>query len=99
MNQTHAYDVSPSRLAFKQYSPQNDPISALNEQYSQLQKAKLEQLKKTQNEAMLQQQKIFALRQQLNPPVPLTKRSMSNLDQSSLYRYPQASTSSTNWGR
>lgn len=90
-NATYPYDLSPSRLAYKQVSPQNDPISALNEQYSQLQKAKLEQLKKTQNDAILHQQKIFALRQQLNPPVPLSKRSMSNLDQTSLSRYPQAS--------
>lgn len=47
-----------------------NPISRFEEQYKLLQEEKLKKQLKTQNDALLQQQQTFALRQQLNPPVP-----------------------------
>lgn len=49
---------------------QTSPISDLREQYSQLQKDKMQERIKMETEALVEQQQKFALRQQLNPPVP-----------------------------
>uniref|UniRef100_W8B786 Transcription factor GAGA n=1 Tax=Ceratitis capitata TaxID=7213 RepID=W8B786_CERCA len=48
----------------------HNPASALQQQYQQLQQAKLAAQLQTQNEAAQQQQRTFAMRQALNPPVP-----------------------------
>ncbi|XP_017491227.1 PREDICTED: serine-rich adhesin for platelets-like [Rhagoletis zephyria] len=47
-----------------------NPATALQQQYQQLQQAKLQAQMQTQNEAVQQQQRTFAMRQALNPPVP-----------------------------
>ncbi|XP_036317463.1 myb-like protein Q, partial [Rhagoletis pomonella] len=47
-----------------------NPATALQQQYQQLQQAKLHAQMQTQNEAVQQQQRTFAMRQALNPPVP-----------------------------
>lgn len=49
---------------------QNTATSRLKHQYQQLQEEKMRLQIQTQNDAFLQQQQTFALRQQLNPPVP-----------------------------
>lgn len=46
------------------------PTMRLEQQYKQLQEEKFKKQLQTQSEALLQQQQTFALRQQLNPPVP-----------------------------
>lgn len=48
----------------------NHPMSALQQQYQQLQQQKIQQQIQVQAEAALQQQRTFAMRQQLNPPIP-----------------------------
>lgn len=60
---------------------QTTATSRLKHQYQQLQEEKMRLQIQTQNDAFLQQQQTFALRQQLNPPVPLS--------------YPQSPTSIT----
>lgn len=62
-------------------APQTTATSRLKNQYQQLQEEKMRMQIQTQNDAFLQQQQTFALRQQLNPPVPLS--------------YPQSPTSIT----
>lgn len=56
------------------YPPQHNhgiqSSSALQAQWQQLQQAKMHQQIKTQNDALIQQQRTFAMRQQLNPPIP-----------------------------
>lgn len=52
-------------------SHQTTATSRLKHQYQQLQEEKMRMQIQTQNDAFLQQQQTFALRQQLNPPVPL----------------------------
>lgn len=65
--------VAPRTQSLLQQQPlpntHNHPINALQQQYQQLQQAKLQQQMQTQNEAVVQSQRTFALRQQLNPPV------------------------------
>lgn len=48
----------------------NHSSSQLQQHYQQLQQAKMQQQIKTQNDALVQQQRTFAMRQQINPPVP-----------------------------
>lgn len=69
----------------------NHPVSALQQQYQQLQQAKIQQQIQTQNEAVMQQQRTFALRQQLNPPVPQSHFHMqqSQSQMSSLLQHQQ----------
>lgn len=65
--------VAPRTQSLLQQQPlantHNHPINALQQQYQQLQQAKLQQQMQTQNDAVVQSQRTFALRQQLNPPV------------------------------
>lgn len=51
---------------------QTTATTRLKHQYQQLQEEKMRMQIQTQNDALLQQQQTFALRQQLNPPVPLS---------------------------
>uniref|UniRef100_A0A336K775 CSON002371 protein n=1 Tax=Culicoides sonorensis TaxID=179676 RepID=A0A336K775_CULSO len=60
-------DYSPLRMHSKS---QTTATSRFKQQYQQLQEEKMRLQIKTQNDAFLQQQQTFALRQQLNPPVP-----------------------------
>ncbi|XP_039948121.1 uncharacterized protein LOC120766586 isoform X3 [Bactrocera tryoni] len=48
----------------------HNPATALQQQYQQLQQAKLQAQLQTQSEAVQQQQRTFAMRQAMNPPVP-----------------------------
>ncbi|XP_018802728.1 PREDICTED: uncharacterized protein LOC108977483 [Bactrocera latifrons] len=48
----------------------HNPATALQQQYQQLQQAKLQAQMQTQSEAVQQQQRTFAMRQAMNPPVP-----------------------------
>uniref|UniRef100_A0A1A9WDJ4 PH domain-containing protein n=1 Tax=Glossina brevipalpis TaxID=37001 RepID=A0A1A9WDJ4_9MUSC len=48
----------------------HNPASTLQQQYQQLQQAKLQAQLQTQNEAIQHQHRTFALRQAMNPPVP-----------------------------
>lgn len=70
---TAAPSAAPRTQSLLQQQPlpntHNHPINALQQQYQQLQQAKLQQQMQTQNEAVVQSQRTFALRQQLNPPV------------------------------
>lgn len=63
------------------YQPQDDSMygrtqgnatERLKQQYQLLQEEKMKLQIRTQNDALLHQQQTFALRQQLNPPVPLS---------------------------
>ncbi|XP_055385065.1 protein PF3D7_1417600 [Condylostylus longicornis] len=47
-----------------------NPVTALQQSYQQLQQAKLQAQIQTQNEALMIQQRTFAMRQALNPPIP-----------------------------
>ncbi|XP_055849811.1 uncharacterized protein LOC129914533 isoform X2 [Episyrphus balteatus] len=66
---------------------QHNPVTALQQQYQQLQQAKIQAQIQTQNEALVQQQRTFAMRQALNPPVPQGHYHMSQ--SSSLMSSPQ----------
>ncbi|XP_053666181.1 uncharacterized protein LOC128715324 [Anopheles marshallii] len=62
----------------------NAPMSKLELQFQQLQREKIQQQIKTATEAIAHQQQTFALRQQLNPPVPnyhLKQNLLQNLSQ------------------
>ncbi|KAL9900753.1 pleckstrin homology domain-containing family A member kramer isoform 3-T16 [Glossina fuscipes fuscipes] len=48
----------------------HNPATTLQQQYQQLQQAKLQAQLQTQNEAIQHQHRTFALRQAMNPPVP-----------------------------
>lgn len=64
----------------------------LQQQFQALEQEKIQQQIRTQNEAMLQQQQTFALRQQLNPPVPsyqLQSQSSTMSNMSSINNVPQ----------
>lgn len=58
----------------------NHPMNKFQSEYQQLQQAKIQQQIQTQNEALIQQQRTFAIRQQLNPPIPQSH--MHNLQSS-----------------
>lgn len=62
----------------------------LQQQFQALQQEKMQEQLRTQNDAMMQQQQTFALRQQINPPIPShpsQTSSMSNM--SSINNVPQ----------
>lgn len=64
----------------------------LQQQFQALEQEKIQQQIRTQNEAMMQQQQTFALRQQLNPPVPsyqLQSQTSSMSNMSSINNVPQ----------
>lgn len=67
----------------------NHPVTSLQQQYQQLQQAKIQAQIQTQNEALAQQQRTFALRQQLNPPVPQPHFHMQNQSLLSTPTQPQ----------
>lgn len=60
------YQQSVSRINSTSHAHSS---SHLQQQYQQIQQAKLQQQLKVQNDALLHQQRTFALRQQLNPPI------------------------------
>ncbi|XP_055904217.1 uncharacterized protein LOC129940018 isoform X4 [Eupeodes corollae] len=66
---------------------QHNPVTALQQQYQQLQQAKIQAQIQTQNEALVHQQRTFAMRQALNPPVPQGHYHMSQ--SSSMMSSPQ----------
>ncbi|XP_063704263.1 myosin-13 isoform X2 [Culicoides brevitarsis] len=71
-NQTHAPQENERFYQAKnRISQQSTATSRLKQQYQLLQEEKMRMQIQTQNDAFLQQQQTFALRQQLNPPVPL----------------------------
>lgn len=64
----------------------------LQQQFQALEQEKIQSQIRTQNEAMMQQQQTFALRQQLNPPVPaypLQSQTSSMSNMSSIINVPQ----------
>lgn len=64
----------------------------LQQQFQALEQEKIQQQMRTQNEALIQQQQTFALRQQLNPPVPtyqLQSQTSSMSNMSSMNNVPQ----------
>lgn len=64
----------------------------LQQQFQALEQEKIQQQMRTQNEALMQQQQTFALRQQLNPPVPnyqLQSQTSSMSNMSSINNVPQ----------
>lgn len=64
----------------------------LQQQFQALEQEKIQQQIRTQNDALLQQQQTFALRQQLNPPVPsyqLQSQTSSMSNMSSMNNVPQ----------
>lgn len=56
--------------SYHDFSTRSYPTSTLEQRYKELQEEKFQKQLQTQNKALLQQQQTFALRQQLNPPVP-----------------------------
>lgn len=87
-----AFHHQQSRLAshfpgVHQQPPSNMRLQA---QFQQLEQEKIQQQIRTQNEALMHQQQTFAMRQQMNPPLPANfsqTSSMSNM--SSLSSVPQ----------
>lgn len=64
----------------------------LQQQFQALEQEKIQQQMRTQNEALMQQQQTFALRQQINPPVPnyqLQSQTSSMSNMSSINNVPQ----------
>lgn len=60
------YHQNQMKLALNHSSSAN----IYQQQYQQIQEARIQQQLHTQNEAIMNQQRTFALRQQLNPPIP-----------------------------
>ncbi|XP_058449336.1 uncharacterized protein LOC131429277 isoform X2 [Malaya genurostris] len=76
------YQTAPRPTQHTHTSPQ--PLSKLELQFQQLQREKIQAQIKTATEALAHQQQTFALRQQLNPPVPnyhLKQNLLQNLSQ------------------
>lgn len=65
----HTIFQPPNTYSISNLFSQSSPISDLRQQYSQLQKDKMQERLKVETEALIEQQQKFALRQQLNPPV------------------------------
>lgn len=64
----------------------------LQQQFQALEQEKIQQQMRTQNEALIQQQQTFAIRQQINPPVPnyqLQSQTSSMSNMSSINNVPQ----------
>lgn len=81
MGSTYVSSSLPSQGAFHR-NYRSHPVNDFNEQYNELQQARMQQQKKTQNEALWKQQQTFAMRQKLNPPLTSRQPSASNLNQS-----------------
>lgn len=64
------------------------PVTELQQQYQQLHQAKMQAQMKTQNEAFMQQQRTFAMRQHLNPPVPNAQLHQMQSQQQSMASIP-----------
>lgn len=64
------------------------PATELQHQYHQLQQAKIQAQMKTQSDAFMQQQRTFAMRQHLNPPVPNSQLHQMQSQQQSLASIP-----------
>ncbi|XP_053683471.1 uncharacterized protein LOC128733725 [Sabethes cyaneus] len=76
------YQTAPRPTQHTHSNPQ--PLSKLELQFQQLQREKIQAQIKTATEALAHQQQTFALRQQLNPPVPnyhLKQNLLQNLSQ------------------
>lgn len=87
------YQQQPPRLASHFPGVHQHPTSnlRLQQQFQALEQEKMQQQIRTQNEALMHQQQTFAMRQQMNPPVPSfpsQTSSMSNM--SSLNNVPQS---------
>ncbi|XP_062557360.1 uncharacterized protein LOC134222215 isoform X5 [Armigeres subalbatus] len=77
------YQTAP-RPTQHTHANQQQPLTKLELQFQQLQREKIQAQIKTATEALAHQQQTFALRQQLNPPVPnyhLKQNLLQNLSQ------------------
>lgn len=81
MASAYASSSLPSQGAFYR-NYHSHPVNDFNEQYNQLQQARMQQQMKTQSEALQKQQQTFAMRQILNPPTMSRQASAINLNQS-----------------
>lgn len=79
-NRDRHYQQSTLRSQPTSQHTHSHPMNKFQSEYQQLQQAKIQQQIQTQNEALIQQQRTFAIRQQLNPPIPQSH--MHNLQSS-----------------
>ncbi|XP_037028448.1 probable serine/threonine-protein kinase DDB_G0272282 isoform X2 [Bradysia coprophila] len=79
-NRDRHYQQSALRTQPTSQHNHSHPMNKFQSEYQQLQQAKIQQQIQTQNEALIQQQRTFAIRQQLNPPIPQSH--MHNLQSS-----------------
>ncbi|GAB0093553.1 uncharacterized protein DMENIID0001_087120 [Sergentomyia squamirostris] len=87
------YQQGPLRQHFPGVHQHINPSSQLQQQYQQLQQAKLQAQLQTQSDALMQQQRTFAMRQQLNPPIPQSHyhlQSQTSLNQIPVQVQPQS---------
>ncbi|XP_059610833.1 uncharacterized protein LOC132257812 [Phlebotomus argentipes] len=85
------YGQTPLRQHFAQAHQHINPSTQLQQQYQQLQQAKLQAQLQTQSDALLQQQRTFAMRQQLNPPIAhYHMQSQTSLNQIPVQVQPQS---------
>ncbi|XP_055679104.1 uncharacterized protein LOC129787495 isoform X15 [Lutzomyia longipalpis] len=85
------YHQAPLRQHYASSHQHINPSTQLQQQYQQLQQAKLQAQLQTQSDALIQQQRTFALRQQLNPPVPhYHLQSQTSLNQIPVQVQPQS---------
>lgn len=82
MSSSYASSSLPSHGSAFQRDYRTNPLNNFNEQYSQLQQARMMQQMKTQNDALQRQHQTFAMRQMLNPPLMSRQASAINLHQS-----------------
>ncbi|XP_021693871.1 uncharacterized protein LOC5577636 isoform X8 [Aedes aegypti] len=78
------YQTAPRSTQHNHATNQQQPLTKLELQFQQLQREKIQAQIKTATEALAHQQQTFALRQQLNPPVPnyhLKQNLLQNLSQ------------------
>uniref|UniRef100_A0A1B0DI73 Uncharacterized protein n=1 Tax=Phlebotomus papatasi TaxID=29031 RepID=A0A1B0DI73_PHLPP len=84
------YQQAPLRQHYTQAHQHMSPSAQLQQQYQQLQQAKLQAQLQTQSDALIQQQRTFAMRQQLNPPIPhYHLQSQTSLNQIPVQVQPQ----------
>lgn len=83
------YQQGPARYPPQHNHAVQQSSSALQAQWQQLQQAKMHQQIKTQNEALMQQQRTFAMRQQLNPPIPQSHYHIQSQAQTPVHSNPQ----------
>lgn len=84
--QQHQQQMQPSLI--RQQPMSHQPVTELQQQYQQLQQAKMQAQMKTQSDAFIQQQRTFAMRQHLNPPVPNAQLHQMQSQQQSLASIP-----------